>query len=103
RGGYGFGGVWESYRWKVASGKWQVTCYLPLSTCMVLLDAPSPGRYTRPRPGRSLVRLERAVWDREVGGSNPLAPTHTNRCGACKGDRPVALTCAAPACAGPDR
>jgi hypothetical protein len=25
--------------------------------------------------GRSSVGLERTAWDREVGGSNPLAPT----------------------------
>ena len=36
-----------------------------LSRCFAIL----------PTAGRSAVRLARSVWDAEVGGSNPLAPT----------------------------
>ena len=39
---------------------------LPLLEICAILVLPS---------GRSSVRLERAVWDREAGGSSPPAPT----------------------------
>ncbi len=46
-----------------------------------------PPGYTSTAAGRSLVRLERAVWDREVPSSNLGAPTKSRAAGRSRPDK----------------
>lgn len=75
--------------------------FTPAATGGILVFADGCARCARPgQPGRSAVRLARTLWEREVPGSNPGAPTSTLRAwcsgnikpfqGSVTGSNPVA-------------